>query len=338
MMAANTWVFWTEYKAEAVRTALSAEFEAGRLRQGWGPPDAGLLENGRVVSQAIWSARYSKSIRKNWPAAFVEERRLPAPENIASRYRILIRMIQVKSDDLVVVPRLVRPGGFCITNATTGYEFGAFVDPVTGRSDFGPILNVGTTRVDFADNETEDTELVVKRFPNLRDAITRVADQNYSSLVRSLYESKQQSGVSDAPRVIQVDLQTPERRLVQQLLIDRDDELVRRLKEQYQWSCQICQESIPRSSDKTPYVEVHHVRPLGQPFNGADVPENMLVVCPNCHAALDLGSYGIDPETHLIHTVDGFTRIQPLQVSHEISKESLEFQWNRFNLIRKGTV
>jgi predicted restriction endonuclease len=135
---------------------------------------------------------------------------------------------------------------------------------------------------------------------------------------------------------VRPDVETPERSLKTQLLIDRDSELVRHLKAHYQWSCQICQESIPRSAAKPPYVEVHHVRPLGQPFNGSDVAGNMLVVCPNCHAALDLGSYGIDPQTHLVHTIDGFTRVQPLQVSHEIAQENLKFQWERFNQTRKA--
>jgi hypothetical protein len=337
MITGNTWVFWTELEVEAARKALAEEFKAGRLRQGWGPPGTSVLENGRIASEASWTARYSASIRKNWPATFSEDRKLLEPSSIASRYRILVRMVQVKANDLVVVPRLCKPGGFSITIATAGYTFANFSDPATGRSDFGHLLNVDPSRVDFADDESDETEQVARSFRFYRTAITRVADRSYSSLVRSLYESRKGSTIGQSSRRFEQENQPPETRLERQLRFDRDSELVRQLKEQYQWSCQICQESVPRSTDKPPYVEVHHIRPLGRPFNGSDVAGNMLVVCPNCHAALDLGSYGIDPLTHLVHTIDGFTRIQPLSINHDIAPENLDFQWERFNQIRKAS-
>lgn len=47
--------------------------------------------------------------------------------------------------------------------------------------------------------------------------------------------------------------------------------------------CEICGNSAPfkKASDGSPYLEVHHVLPLSQ--GGADILENVLAICPNCH-------------------------------------------------------
>ena len=48
--------------------------------------------------------------------------------------------------------------------------------------------------------------------------------------------------------------------------------------------CQRCKKSAPflRSSDNTPYLEVHHIEPLAN--GGMDTVENTEALCPNCHA------------------------------------------------------
>jgi len=47
--------------------------------------------------------------------------------------------------------------------------------------------------------------------------------------------------------------------------------------------CEACHAPAPflRSSDGTPYLEVHHVRPLAK--GGEDTVENAAALCPNCH-------------------------------------------------------
>lgn len=47
--------------------------------------------------------------------------------------------------------------------------------------------------------------------------------------------------------------------------------------------CQSCGNMAPftRQSDGTPYLEVHHRRPLAQ--GGTDTLENAIALCPNCH-------------------------------------------------------
>ncbi len=71
--------------------------------------------------------------------------------------------------------------------------------------------------------------------------------------------------------------------------IERNAALAKWLKEIYNYKCQICGETIKLPYGKR-YAEVHHLRPLGEPHNGPDILENMIVVCPNHHVMCDYGS------------------------------------------------
>jgi len=53
--------------------------------------------------------------------------------------------------------------------------------------------------------------------------------------------------------------------------------------------CECCGEEAPfRTSDRIPYLEVHHVRLLAN--GGSDTVGNAVAVCPNCHRNLHLGA------------------------------------------------
>ena len=53
--------------------------------------------------------------------------------------------------------------------------------------------------------------------------------------------------------------------------------------------CQSCKNSAPfnRSSDGSPYLEIHHVLPLSE--GGEDTVSNALALCPNCHREKHFG-------------------------------------------------
>lgn len=53
--------------------------------------------------------------------------------------------------------------------------------------------------------------------------------------------------------------------------------------------CEKCENKAPfiRKSDKSPYLEVHHLVSLSQ--GGDDTVENCIAVCPNCHRQLHYG-------------------------------------------------
>jgi hypothetical protein len=80
----------------------------------------------------------------------------------------------------------------------------------------------------------------------------------------------------------------PPRRIeVKILRVVRDTLEARRLKDHYDYRCQLCRERI-ECADGSHYAEVHHIRPIGGSHGGQDIWENMLVLCPNHHAMFDL--------------------------------------------------
>ena len=53
--------------------------------------------------------------------------------------------------------------------------------------------------------------------------------------------------------------------------------------------CEYCKKKAPfiRKSDNTPYLEVHHSKPLSE--GGEDTVENAVALCPNCHRKAHYG-------------------------------------------------
>jgi hypothetical protein len=85
------------------------------------------------------------------------------------------------------------------------------------------------------------------------------------------------------------DIAPPERVETRGQRVVRDTALVRRLKVLFNDECLRCRMRLEVGGGRA-YSEGHHLRPLGQPHNGPDVASNVMIVCPNCHALLDVGS------------------------------------------------
>ena len=102
----------------------------------------------------------------------------------------------------------------------------------------------------------------------------------------------------------QSDHQAPVRKAYFQERIIRDSETVTKLKILYDFKCQMCGMRI--NTPKGPYIEGHHIMPLGGVHRGPDTPNNILIVCPNQHVMLDYGAVRIDIEALKIlkHRID----------------------------------
>ncbi|MBZ0148703.1 MAG: HNH endonuclease [Pseudorhodoplanes sp.] len=77
--------------------------------------------------------------------------------------------------------------------------------------------------------------------------------------------------------------------------IIRDTEVTKALKKLHSHECQLCKTTITLG-DGSAYSEAHHIRPLGNPHRGPDTPENIIVVCPNCHVLMDYFAINLDPK------------------------------------------
>lgn len=73
------------------------------------------------------------------------------------------------------------------------------------------------------------------------------------------------------------------------LRIVRDTKLSRKVKEMYNYTCQIC--GLRIEFNGVGYAEAAHIKPLGKPHNGKDLLNNLLCLCPNHHVMLDKGYF-----------------------------------------------
>lgn len=67
----------------------------------------------------------------------------------------------------------------------------------------------------------------------------------------------------------------------------RDSEITLRVKAIHDFRCQACGTRLETLAG--PYAEAAHILPLGQGYDGPDIIENVLCLCPNDHVRLDHG-------------------------------------------------
>lgn len=113
----------------------------------------------------------------------------------------------------------------------------------------------------------------------------------------------------------------PDRQHQETYRILRDTNLARKLKKLHDDKCQICGESI-QLRNGSGYSEAHHIKPLGSPHNGPDIPENIIVLCPNHHVMLDYGIIDIDINNLVIHPKHKIGRIYIAYHNEVIRKET----------------
>jgi predicted HNH restriction endonuclease len=109
--------------------------------------------------------------------------------------------------------------------------------------------------------------------------------------------------------------------------IQRERDIVRQLKRLYNDTCMICGDRRLQAPDEG-YSQVHHLMPLGEPHDGPDIPENVIVVCPNHHEDFEHGMLTIDPQTlEIEHNYEDYISGQRLQTKgdHEIGAEYLAY-------------
>lgn len=112
--------------------------------------------------------------------------------------------------------------------------------------------------------------------------------------------------------------------------IVRSTNVAQTVKTAHGGACQVCGSRI-ELRDGNVYAEAAHIRPLGLPHNGPDVPENVLCLCPNDHVRFDYGAIYVDPNGHVVETDTGKDRGPLRQVAgHVVDSAHLAYhraQW-----------
>lgn len=88
--------------------------------------------------------------------------------------------------------------------------------------------------------------------------------------------------------------------------IVRDTAVTAEVKRLHECRCQVC--GLRLETPDGPYAEGAHVRPLGSPHDGPDVPANVLCLCPNHHVLFDSGAFTIRDDLTLVG-LDGLLRV-----------------------------
>ena len=115
-------------------------------------------------------------------------------------------------------------------------------------------------------------------------------------------------------------LDKPAPRKAQTILrVVRDSKQSRQVKEIHNYQCQVCNLRLKTAAGF--YAEGAHIRPLGEPHNGPDTPDNILCLCPNHHVLFDLGAFSLDDDFELIGLI-GTLRTHP---EHQINAEHIRY-------------
>lgn len=93
----------------------------------------------------------------------------------------------------------------------------------------------------------------------------------------------------------------PEQIIINSKIYSRDNKTVVQLKYLHDFKCQICGIRIPKA-DGTYYIEAAHITPKAK--KGPELPNNILILCPNHHKEFDFGKLMIvDRDDKFIHFI-----------------------------------
>ncbi|MBT6940660.1 MAG: HNH endonuclease [Candidatus Marinimicrobia bacterium] len=112
--------------------------------------------------------------------------------------------------------------------------------------------------------------------------------------------------------------------------IQRDPHIPQRLKEQYNFTCQVC--GIRLEAGGNPYVIGAHIKPLGRPHDGPDLRENMILLCPNDHYLFDAFAFSINDDFTFVGREGSLTVIR----NHNIGLEYIRYHRERYEIASRN--
>lgn len=83
----------------------------------------------------------------------------------------------------------------------------------------------------------------------------------------------------------------------------RNSAVIEQVKRWHEYRCQVCHELLAVAAGL--YAEGAHIRGLGRPHLGPDVPENVLCLCPNDHVRFDNGAIYLLDDLTIFDTLAG---------------------------------
>jgi len=101
----------------------------------------------------------------------------------------------------------------------------------------------------------------------------------------------------------------PKRSSIYSTRIIRSSEIGNYIKTMYDYKCQISGERLETPAGA--YAEACHIRPVGKPHNGPDVPGNVLCLSPNMHVLFDHGAIALSDDLNVVG-MDADVSVDPI--------------------------
>ncbi|MFZ7119481.1 MAG: HNH endonuclease [Eubacteriaceae bacterium] len=137
-----------------------------------------------------------------------------------------------------------------------------------------------SNELNTADSKYKDALMLIKNIFYSQ----KYLDEHTLNVHKSLKSSKEERqkrimNANKRPRTITLTTTT----------YQRNPDIVAETLERSSGICEKCNQSAPflKSSDNSPYLEVHHIIPLSK--GGYDSIDNTIAVCPNCHREMHYG-------------------------------------------------
>lgn len=190
------------------------------------------------------------------------------------------------------------PGSYCVNSGRTKESAYALLHNTQCGHLIGyqnDNMPVGKQRIKICSDSYHDLFIwCLAERPKIKSgfhALCKTCITNHEQVWDSLGKSTPVSSDVDEPGLIpRVSMQISR--------IVRDTAISRYVKQLNGNICQLCGCSL-HLSDGTLYSEAHHIQPLAK--GGPDILENVICVCPNCHALLDFAAISLDLATLRLH-------------------------------------
>jgi putative restriction endonuclease len=210
-------------------------------------------------------------------------------------------------------------------------------DQKTGRQVADQTLTGGNLAL--ARNYKEGIPIRVNRGHNHKSSYSPAAGYRYDGLFRieSYWQERGQDGflvwryrltkltesevipVTDQEAPAPEGEASPRKTKVYSTRVIRSSEVGNYVKQIYDYTCQIS--GVRLETPTGPYAEACHIRPVGKPHNGPDVPGNVLCLSPNIHVLFDHGAISLSNDLKVLG-MDANIEVDP---NHHLRNDCMEY-------------
>lgn len=142
--------------------------------------------------------------------------------------------------------------------------------------------------IDYLNDDSQDFDLIIKLL-KYNPRFSEIINADIHKI-----ENSQNDSSENRKNRLKNNLTKPKRQKSYVYTYTRNPDVVAEALYRSNGICEGCSEKAPfnRKSNGTPYLEVHHVRPLSEQDvteENLDVLSNVLALCPNCHRKIHFG-------------------------------------------------